>query len=177
MYSAYKGTSITYLYHIRHFQDLAIDTLDNLYEFNREEAYSALTSMMPFHWGTYVTPLHVGEDAGAMKFMGHACCQTLLNRIWMLYMDLDTKWWKVSTCALHVSKYCIDVHDILFVIFVLYFSSNYRHYMQLYIFTSIRGYRSVNISRRSSNHNVFGRDGDLSDPLTQGCYGEVISGP
>ena len=86
---------IDYFYWSRYFQDLALETLDNLYEMNREDAYAALVSVISFHWGQYVTPLAIADDAEAKRFMGHACCQTFLNLLWMHYMDLDTSWWKL----------------------------------------------------------------------------------
>ncbi|ELT91987.1 hypothetical protein CAPTEDRAFT_196769 [Capitella teleta] len=78
-----------------YFQELAIQTLDNLYAFNRDEAYSSLVALIPFHWAKYATPLSIADDAGAMRFMGHSCCQTFLNLVWMKYMDLDTPKWKL----------------------------------------------------------------------------------
>ena len=92
-----------HLYPSQHsyFQDLALDTLDNLYEFNRDEAYASLVSVLPFKWGKYVTPLTIADDGEAMRFMGHACCQTFLHLVWLQYMDLDTAYWKVRICDLH----------------------------------------------------------------------------
>ena len=81
----------------RHFQDVAIQTLTQLYDLNRKEAYSSLVAAVPFNWGQDVTPISIADDAKAMRFMGHACCQTFLDLVWMKYMELDTHKWKVNT--------------------------------------------------------------------------------
>jgi hypothetical protein len=73
-----------------------MEILENLYAFDRDEAYASITAVIPFRWSRYATPLHIADDTEAMRFMGHACCQTLLNRIWYKYMDLDTKAWRVG---------------------------------------------------------------------------------
>ncbi len=48
-----------------------------------------------------MTPISVARDAGAMRFMGHACCQTYLNLVWLKHMHLNTPYWTVSTHSVH----------------------------------------------------------------------------
>jgi len=84
-----------------------MEILDNLYSFDRDEAYSSITAVIPFRWSYYATPLHIAEDTEAMRFMGHACCQTFLNRVWYKYMDLDTKAWRVSLPVWPQTLWCI----------------------------------------------------------------------
>ena len=91
---AFRDPSGTCIF--RYFQEISIYTLDNLYDFNRDEAYASCVSVLPFKWGKHVTPLSIADDACAMKFMGHSCSQTFLNLVWLQYMDLDTAHWKVG---------------------------------------------------------------------------------
>ena len=79
----------------RYFQTLAVNTLTELYEMNRQEAYLSLVAMLPFDLGRYVTPITIARDASAMRFMSHACCQTYINLVWMKNMDLGTPYWLV----------------------------------------------------------------------------------
>ena len=78
-----------------YFEALALATIDNMYEMSREDAYASLVALLPFRWSQNVTPLSIADSAECMRFMGHACCQTLLQLIWMHYMDLDTASWKL----------------------------------------------------------------------------------
>ena len=79
----------------RHFEMLALSTLDNLYTENRHAAFRNLMAQEPFKLGQYLTPMLIAYDSGAKKFLGHTCCQTLLKLIWMNYMDLDTPAYKL----------------------------------------------------------------------------------
>ena len=92
------------MYHVfsRYFQTLAVNTLTELYEMNRQEAYVSLVAMLPFDLGRYVTPITIARDASAMRFMSHACCQTYINLVWMKNMDLDTPYWLVTKPIFHL---------------------------------------------------------------------------
>ena len=80
----------------RYIQTLSINTLTELYELNRQEAYLNLVAVLPFKWGKYTTPISIARDAEAMRFMGHACCQTYINLVWMKHMNLNTPYWTVG---------------------------------------------------------------------------------
>ena len=59
----------------RYFENLAIETLDNLYQMNREEAYANLVSVIPFHWGQYTTPLSIANDGEAKRSIDFYFCK------------------------------------------------------------------------------------------------------
>lgn len=75
---------------ISYFENLAVQTLDHLYEANRHEAYTSLTAHLPFRLSHNVTPLSLADDAVCMRVTGHPCAQTLLILIWMNHLNIDT---------------------------------------------------------------------------------------
>ena len=82
----------------KEFERIALHKLDEWYhdKVDHRKAYASLVTIIPFHWAKHATPLSVANDAEAMNFMEHACCQTFLKYVWMNYMDLDTSYWKVK---------------------------------------------------------------------------------
>ena len=67
-----------------------MQTIDQMYETNRNAAYTSLVSHLPFHLSRNVTPLSLADDAMCMRVIGHLCSQTLLILIWMNHLNVDT---------------------------------------------------------------------------------------
>ena len=88
-----------YLDNFRYFENLALVILDKLYAEDRNEAYRNLVALGPRKLGRSLTPMQIAYDSWATKFLSHACCQTLLNLIWMNSMDLDTPAYKLFPCV------------------------------------------------------------------------------
>ena len=72
-----------------------MQTLDHIYEVNRNEAYTTLISHLPFRLSHNVTPLSLADDAECMRVIGHPCAQTLLILIWMNHVNIDIHWFKL----------------------------------------------------------------------------------
>lgn len=79
----------------RSFEKLATEIVDNMYDLDPRGAHEVLISELPLDLGPYVTPLVIANDAKAMDFMSHACCQTLFQKVWKGHMGMETPFWKV----------------------------------------------------------------------------------
>ena len=76
------------------FEELAVGVLNECYHRDKVMAHSLLVRELPTWGGT--TLLSLADAAQTMDFMGHSCCQTRLNNIWMGKMALYTSSWKVG---------------------------------------------------------------------------------
>ena len=68
------------LFSTREFSDLALDLLDRCYKEDNLLTMQQLTVQLD-NWSKH-TCLSLAAMAQHQKFMGHACCQVLLNDLW-----------------------------------------------------------------------------------------------
>jgi len=78
-----------------------------MYDIDSNDAYKVLISELPFNLGPYITPFVIADDAEAMNFMSHACCQTYLQQVWKGEMGVETPFWKVCNFIFCVYVQCI----------------------------------------------------------------------
>lgn len=74
--------------YFRHYEDLAYSVITELYCKNKNKARQLLVTNVERYNST--TIFEVAEKFTLMKFMGHAACQTKLNKIWKGRIASDT---------------------------------------------------------------------------------------
>nr|XP_047136370.1 transient receptor potential cation channel subfamily M member-like 2 [Hydra vulgaris] len=82
--------------HAVFYENLAVGVLEECRKDNEEEAQTLLVKEIP-EFG-FLSCLDIAVSANNQDFIAHSSCQTLLSRLWMGALYINTSLWKVLPC-------------------------------------------------------------------------------